>query len=311
MQTPTIGQYKDRRYFSSTRNYTLALLNAFNGIRYWVETDDEVQQKEFTIPLSFGNYEKALTLQDMSETELRKGNFNFLPRLVLSFEGMTKAVDRQTNKFQKLTRRVYDPETRKRSMDVSYNSVAYDYQFTLLLQSRGLTITSQVVEEILVKFNPTLNLMINEFPIFEERTETQIQISDPSFEIQDEFGDEEVNIINVSFDIVVRGNIYSPISMVGPIEVVKMFTHIWDDANIEDAEIASYYRFDVNTENQRVYKETTRIFDATRKWSPEVEVEDEQTLIETRPDFHKYQTVMDFDEFKPTDMTNLEGGQEK
>ncbi len=299
MQTPTISNYKDRRYFSAVRNYTLALLNSFNGVKYWVETNDELQQKEFVIPISFSNYEKSLALQDLSEKELRKGNFNFLPRLVLSFEGMSKAEDRQTNKFQKLSKRVYHPDTQKTSMDVSYNSVAYDYQFTLLLQSRGLTIASQVVEEILVKFNPTLNLMINEFPIFEDRTETQIQISDPAFEIQDEFQDEETNIIHVTFDITVRGNIYSPIEMQGPIETVKMFTHIWDQANIKDSKIASYYRFDVNPENNRVYKETKRIFNATQRNEEIVEDLDEQVVIDEREDYHKYQTIMNFDKFSP------------
>ncbi len=305
--TPVIGNYSQRRYFSTTRNNTLALLSAFNGIVYWVETEKELEQKQYTVPIQFANYEKALALEDLSEDQLRSGNFNFLPRLSLSFEGMTKAPERQTNKHQKVSKRVYPEDGGKAYMDVAYNSVAYDFNYTLLLQARGLTIATQIAEEILCKFNPTLNLMIQEFPIFKNRTETQILISDPAFEISDEFGEEEVNIIQTTFDLTLRSNIYSPIEMRGPIDVVKLFTHVWDNANIEDSELANYYRFDVNQEINnpnigKVYKETARIFTADEPYAEIVEIENEDTLIAEREDYHKYQTVINFDEFWPSDV---------
>ena len=92
----TEGKYSQVRYFNSTRNYTLALLNAFNGIKYWVD-DPEILQKAFTVPISFGNYEKSIALRDLSEKDLTNLNYNFLPRLVLSFDGMSRAVERQSN----------------------------------------------------------------------------------------------------------------------------------------------------------------------------------------------------------------------
>lgn len=284
------GNYKDKRYFSSIRNYTLALLNAFNNVKYWVEDEPNNNQKEFTVPISFGNYEKSIVLQDLSEDDITAVNFNFLPRLVLSFEGMTKNPDRQTNKFQKLSQRVLVED--KLKANVSYNSVAYDFHFTLLLQARGLTIASQITEEILVMFNPSLNLLIEEFPLFDNRTETQILIADPAFEIMDEFAEEDVNIINVTFDITVRGNIYSPIGIEGPIEVVKMFTHLWDEKEAINSKLASYYRFDIDTQTGKVSKETLRAFDGTTKTSQVVESIHEQDVIDERKDYNKYQVEL-------------------
>lgn len=294
MSTYVETEAKDRKYFSSIRNYTLALLNSFNNVKFWVEQETE-GEREYTIPISFGNYEKAQTLQDLDETQIKSGNYNYLPRLVLSFEGMSKAPERQTNKFQKLMKKIYDPETGRPTLDVSYNSLAYDFHFTLLAQTRGLTIASQVVEEVLIKFNPSLNLMIKEFPIFEDLTETQIKISDPAFEILDEFAEEEVNIMTVTFDITLRGNIYSPIEIKGPIETVKMFTHIWDEKDHEDSKLASYYRFDVSPDTHKVYRETARSFDGTLV-NDEIVEEPEHVVIERRSDYHKYQSIHEMPE---------------
>lgn len=293
MKTSVSGEFKDKRYFSSIRNYTLSLLNAFNNIKYWVDDEPKNNQKEFTVPISFGNYEKSIALTDINENEITSMNFNFLPRLVLSFEGMSKNAERQTNKFQKISKRIYDEGNLR--ADVSYNSVSYDFHFTLLLQARGLTIASQITEEILVKFNPTLNLLIEEFPLFDHRTETQILMADPAFEILDEFSEQDVNIINVTYDVTVRGNIYSPIGIEGPIKVVKLFTHLWDEKEYEDSKLASYYRFDVDQKTRKVSKETLRSFDATEKTAPVVESEQEQDVINQRTDYSKYESVIQID----------------
>lgn len=280
---------KDRKYFSSIRNYTLALLNTFNNLKYWVEQEDSNKEREFIIPISFGNYEKSCALQDLDESIITSGNFNFLPRLVLSFEGMTKMSERQTNKFQKITKKIYKENSRT-ALDVAYNSLAYDFHFTLLLQARGLTIASQITEEILINFNPSLNLMIQEFPLFDNKTETQILIADPAFEKIDEYAETDVNIIQVTFDITIRGNIYSPIDISGAIETVNWYNHMWNEADIQSSKLASYYKFDISESTGKVYKETSRHFDATEKYSETV-VDVEQTVIDIRKDYNKYQSI--------------------
>ncbi len=239
---------------------------------------------------------------DLDETEIRKGNYNFLPRIILSFEGMSKNTARQTQKYQKLKKRIsLDLESdniksyNQNFIDMSYNSLSYDYNYKLLVQTRGLTIASQITEEILAKFNPSLNLMIKEFPIFQERTETQILISDPSFEINEDFQDEEVNIIQITFDITVRGNVYSQIEMLGLIETVRMFSHVWDKAEIEKSKLASYYKFDVNQtdprkEKGKIYQETSRHFQGTELYGEVVE-RTEAEVIKERDDYVPYQSV--------------------
>ena len=282
---------KDVRYFSSVRNYTLALLNAFNGVELYVNQENSDLDKVFTVPITFNNYEKSILLEDISEDQITKGNFNFLPRLVLGFEGMTKAPERQTNKFQKLSKKIYLQDDPNVKMNVAYNSLAYDFHFTLLIQARGLTQISQLVEEILVYFNPTLNLNILECPIFNDKTETQIQISDPAWELNDEFTEEQVNINSVTFDVTVRGNIYSPLQLTAPIKTIKLFTHVWDTVDYKDSKLSSYYKF-TKVDDDEGLEITQRIFNGTIPWAKEVEYLDENLVIQKRPDYKPYEVIL-------------------
>lgn len=284
---------KDIRYFNSVRNYTLSLLNAFDSVKLYINQEDSDLDKVFNVPITFANYEKSIVLRDISEDAITKGNFNFLPRIVLGFEGMTKSPERQTNKFQKFSKKITLPDNPEKILQVAYNSLAYDFSFSLLVQTRGLTQASQLTEQILSHFNPSMNLNILECPIFNSKTETQISISDPAFEINDEFeetGVDGVNIISVSFEVIVKGNIYSPISMVAPIKTIKLFTHVWDTYDYHESKLSSYYNF--TKENENDVKITERIFNGTIPWDKTTEQEDENLVIKDRADYKPYQQII-------------------
>ena len=281
---------KDRKYFNSTKNYTLSLLGSFDGIEYYIpeyQNEKYKYDKVYTVPITFGNYEKSIQLEDLniSEKELKQQNYNFIPRLVLSFEGMVKNASRQTQKYQRFFTRVKHPIDNNTVLDIAYNSLAYDFNYTLLLQTRGMTQATQITEQILTQFNPSYNLNLIEFPLFSEMTQTQILIQDPEFDIVQEFEDTGVNIINVTFGITVRGNLYSQISFQSPIETIDMFTHIWEGISREQSNLASYYKFDVSPETHEIYIQTERHYDGTKKYDYSVKLPYDKMIL-LRPDFN-------------------------
>jgi len=287
-------QYTERRYFSSIKKYTQALIESFSGVKYWTfesKGKNRGKEKEFPVPITFANYEKALNIEDIPEEALERGHHNILPRIVIAFEGLSKAPERQTQKYQKFSN-FNNPggagqhQRSHKDVDFSWNSQSYDFHFTLLVQARGLTIASMITEEIITKFNPSLNLQIKEFPIFDELTETQILIEDPQFEILEDQDPEATDIVNVSFGLTVRGNVYSPISMTGRIEQVKIITQIWDTF-IEESNITMYYSGEPGADG--IIKPETEImrhFDATIPWTEDVEGS-EYEVITKRPDYSK------------------------
>jgi len=315
-QEGTLLKALDRKYFNSTQNYTLALLNAFDNVPYYVQERDEennyVIDKIYKVPITFGNYEKSIILQDINEQDIRSGNVNFLPRLVLSFDGMTRIPERGTQKFQKFKKRIPLSSLYKGTaeyskfesgevidkliLDMSYNSIPYDFNFTLLLQARGLSSATQITETILSYFNPSYNLKIKEFPLFDDLTSTQLLLTaDPEFEIKDEFEETDVNIINVTFNLTIRGNIYRSIDYRGPIEVVNIFTHIWDDYLTSTAKLATYFKYDIDyglEGTHKPIKETVRTYNGTLPYDDNVLLPEEQ-MEELRPDYSPPESVTD------------------
>jgi hypothetical protein len=295
-------QALDRKYFNSTMNYTLSLLSAFDHLYYYVQetkpNGDYYQDKAYKVPITFGNYEKSIVLEDVNESSITTGNLNIIPRMVLSFNSITKNTQRQTQKYQKFSRTLHHPDDNSIVMDMSYNSLSYDFEYTLLLQARGLTMATQLTEQILTKFNPSMNLNIKEFPLFNDFTQTQILIQDPEFEITEEFEETQVNIVNVSFNITIRGNIYSDIGYQGPIKTVHMFSHVWDEFSYNQSKLSSYYKFDVDqgvdskTKHQ-ITKETLRQYDGTVPYTDDVRLP-VQEMEEKRPDFNppEIQTIL-------------------
>lgn len=228
-------------FFNSSRTYTLSLLNYFSNFKHYVKKENG-DLGEKNIPIQFGNYEKSIALEDI-EGDPDFSNWNIVPRMILSFEGMNKAVDRTLNKDHKLSMKINED-----GIDIlryTLNSVPYDFEFKLLIQTRGMNEAFQIVEQILPHFRPSLPLEIKEFPLFEELTKTQLLISDPSFEINEDFEDSDINIINISFDLTLRGNLYLPISLVAPIKTLKMFYYILEKNNIEEAKLASRYKWNI------------------------------------------------------------------
>ena len=246
-----IDYVENKLYFNSVRNYTAALLNAFDNVKRWVTKTDEdgnPYTDEYTIPITFANYEKFVALDDISADQIIKGNLNFLPRMSLSFDGMAYASDRMTNKFNYISRKWEDDDGSH--LDLSYNSVPYDISFRLNIQARGLNEAFQIVEQILPKFRPTMPIEINEFPLFEEWVTTQVIKSDPEFEILEEFAETDINIINVSIPLTIRGNIYSSITIQGPIETMKLASYIWYGNRPDDGDerMAWFYQLSKNEE---------------------------------------------------------------
>jgi len=258
-----MADLKNVLYFNTTRTNTLAVLDALNDIKHWVK-DETGNDVERVVPITFGNYEKSQYLEDIAEEDLKSGKFNAVPRLVLSFEGMTKATERNTNKFQKISKKITTPEGRV-MMNFGYNSVAYDFQYTLTLQARGLNQAFMIVEQILPMFRPSYHISIKEYPLFEDRTDTQLAIEDPQFEILQDFQDTDVNIVNVNMGLNLRGSLYMPLQVSGKIETVTLMNYLWDTYEISESQLASHYEWEVCPEDGIIYHENLNRHYAPRK----------------------------------------------
>jgi len=207
-------------YHSSIKNYTIALLDLFNDIHILRHSEDGSVIKDIQVPIKFGNRDKAFMMQEHDLENLNSGNINSLPRMVLAFDGMSKAPQRDTNKLAKMNKRSKGPESLM--YEFHYNAVAYDFNFTVFVATRTFTDATIIIEQIAPLFRPDITLKIRELDIQDKPTSVPVQLGDFSIELPDEMAEDQIRIIEVEFPLVLKGNLYLPIKDASIIKEIEL-----------------------------------------------------------------------------------------
>jgi len=245
------------KYFhhQSIKNYTIALLDLFNDIHVPRYKKNGDLLHDVIVPIKFGNRDKAYMLSEHDIENLHTGNVNVLPRMVLQFDGMTKAPERDTNKLSKINKKKVGSNPAQLLFNYHYNAVAYDFNYTVFIACRSFTDATIIVEQIAPMFRPDITLKIQELDIQEKPTSVPVQIEDFSFTLPEDMGEEDIRIIEVEFPLSVKGNLYLPIT---DAEVIKEIEINMDVIESRRTELTEKYELDFETNvNASQIKTTT------------------------------------------------------
>ena len=213
-----------------TEKYAVALLDLFDDLQVaYTKSNNDTQY--VTIPLKFRSRERAANLSEQETQEIIKGNTSIIPRLSLILNSIDKSPERTTNKYIRSHEIKFDD-----GLKYTLNSVAYDWSFTLLLLTRTITETSQIIEQIAPMFRPSYTLNINEIEILEEPTTVPLELLDIQMDVQDDFDDDNIRMIVSEFNFVLRGNMYLPIKEQHVIEHMKIYLANWFMDNTNEYE---------------------------------------------------------------------------
>jgi len=217
---------------------TMALLDTFNDIEIERVSSDGLSTTHHTVPITFGARDKAFILSEQDSEAMLRGNVNILPRMALTFESMTPNKQRQTNKYTKINK-VIDGER----ISFQYNAVAVDFSFTISIATRTMMDMSMIQEQIIPFFNPSYSLFVNELEIQDEPTSIPIMLESADIVLPEEYGEDEIRLIEGSLSILVKGNMYPPIKDAEKVEKVKIYMGM--KPNDEELRSAKY-EFDVD-----------------------------------------------------------------
>lgn len=203
-------------HHGTIRKYTAALLEFFNDIEitYKLSTGQTIDKH---VPLTYSSREKSRILDDYSVEQILSGNKNVLPRANIAFTSMSKAEQRTTNKNNKINGFTSDS-----AMEFMYNSVPYTFNFDIVIQCRGMNEASQIVEQIVPKFNPTINIDVWDVSNLHEPTRVPVNLLDVSIEDND-YDELSSNIFTVTFGLSLTGNLYPPIKAMPRIKEFQMY----------------------------------------------------------------------------------------
>lgn len=209
-------------HHASIKNYTIALLDLFNDIHVPRYNSSGEKIDDIVVPIKFGNRDKAYLLSEHDMDNIHNGNVNVLPRMVLQFDSMSKAQDRDTNKLSKINKRKVGTNPSSLLYQYHYNSRAYDFTYTIFIATRTFTDATIIVEQIAPMFRPDISLKIQEMDIQDEPTTVPVSIDDFSFTLPEDMVEDEIRVIEVEVSMVLKGNLYLPITDAGVINEMEI-----------------------------------------------------------------------------------------
>lgn len=232
-------------HYNSIRTYTGALLSLFNNI----ETRVLLSSGEYhyqPIPIEYSNQERSTILNGLSNDQIFNGNTQVLPRMILLFTGLTVNRQREHSKFIKF---------KFKNKTYQYNSIPADFGFSVIAQARGMTEASMIIEQVMTYFNPSYNMKIYELPIEgNDYTSVILTCESVSVDQQDASTDQySTNIVTITFDLNIRGNLYPVIRDADLIEKIQIFLSAPDSEGNPKRVNSDYYNIKTDTKFHNFY----------------------------------------------------------
>lgn len=199
-------------YFKDeTRNVTIAFLDMFNAIKVYRKDKTGTIVKVIDVPVKFGPAEKYYLFQ--AQRESGKKYYPTLPSIQVELTSLSYDSDRATGVNE--LRQFYDPILLSAADDFwsDVQPTPYNFNFTVQIKTESISDFSQIIENILPGFNPSLQLRVKEFNFLNiERNLKVIHSGDVPLDYPQEMGEEDHRYINSNLNFTVHGYLYRPVS---------------------------------------------------------------------------------------------------
>lgn len=218
------------------KKYTAGLLELFNDVSVnYTLSDGQLVSKK--IPIKFSTREKIYDYSKEDLSSIKSGNYNFLPRGSLVFNGLQKGEHRQLNRNIKTN--LHKTESK---LEYAYSSVSYDFNFDVVYICRGMNEMCQIIECVAPLFNPTVAISVWDAENLNKKTNIRVNLENIETETQS-YEEYSFNLFKVVFSLRLLGNLYQPIKEV---ERVKEYILTLDiTKNMEQSTQISLFDFDV------------------------------------------------------------------
>lgn len=190
------------------RRYTSAILDTFNDMHIVRFNDDGAVDRDVTVPITFASRQKAFELTADDFSKYREQKYNVIPRISLSFDGLSKSAEKETNKLNKTIKFNDDGKT----LTYTYNSVSYSFDYTISILSDSFTELTMLLEQIIPMFNPTYSIKIKEMDFQTEYRSVPLRLNDVSVDLDMDLGmDDDIRFVNATLSLSIDANLYPPI----------------------------------------------------------------------------------------------------
>lgn len=208
---------------NTIRNIITALMTEFKNIKVRNFQSSEVCTPLNTIdvPIKFGPQEKyhMMRLRDNSDQE---EYYKKLPQMVLDWNNITFNGDRQVSTNE--ARHFYNKNLNIGDVSKFIEDVqptAYDLGFTLDITTHSLTHFTQILESILVYFDPARSLRVKEFSFLNLERNLKVKLDGISQDFLTEQQEDNRRYVNGQITFTVESFLYRPLTDRGIIKEIR------------------------------------------------------------------------------------------
>lgn len=194
-------------FFSTIKKYTKALLDSFNDILV-----TRSNSKYHKVPITFAAKDPSYVLSEAETESLLTGNLNIFPRMSLALETLEPL-----NTNRGLNRIDYT----KAGKSFIYNSFGIELNYVVIVEARSMTELTEILEQILPFFTPTLNLRIDELDGLQEPTSIKVELTTVDIDLPIP-ENNDIRVCAGTIRLKLHGNLYPRISEPSLIEHVKI-----------------------------------------------------------------------------------------
>ena len=189
-------------YHKTISLYTAVFGNCFANLK--IKRDDG---KVIAVPLAYAAQQKYNVKLDQDEDQTLVKFMKRSPRMSFILSGMRRDSQRSKNKQLLLTNRhaispAVDP------VKVQYNRVPYIFNYRLDITAKYLDDILQMIEQICVAFNPSIQVVVKDNPDLEDDSALTITMTSSGLEDNFEGVFETNREITVSMEFELEGYLY-------------------------------------------------------------------------------------------------------
>ena len=217
-------------YPRTVRAITIALLDMFNDIRVVKFDRDNNPVSEKRVPITFGPVEKYHQERtenhyyDAHNIEHNKRYYLQIPRIALVPNGITYDPDRAkgVNEWRYWMKETLGMKEHELDEVISdYQPTPYNYNYTVYIKNDSMDYLSQILENILPYFNPTLMLRVKEFSFLNIERDIPVTLDGVGYEFIDDEQSSDTRYVNATMNLTVKGYMYRPFISSKVIKYIK------------------------------------------------------------------------------------------
>lgn len=204
-------------YHRTIRLYTSVFGTLFDDIK--IKRDDG---KVISVPLSYAAQQKYNVRLEENEDPNAVRYKKRTPRLAFLLTGWRRDASRVKNKMHRLTNHHTIDRTTATGVDAQYNRVPYVFDFELHATAKYIDDLLQMVEQIAVSFNPSIQVVVKDNPDLSEESAITITMNDTQANDTFEGLFEDEREITAVFNFTLEGYLYMPTSQSGIIRTIEL-----------------------------------------------------------------------------------------